>query len=37
VDQDAELHAALINKFFPKRGEVLTADEFIARLAASSL
>ena len=36
VDQDAELHATLIHKFFPKRGEVLTADEYIARLAPTS-
>lgn len=36
VDQDAELHGALINKYFPKRGEVLTADEFIARLTPSA-
>jgi nicotinamidase-related amidase len=36
VDQDAELHGALINKYFTKRGEVNTADEFIARLASPS-
>jgi nicotinamidase-related amidase len=33
VDQDLELHDALINKYFPKRGEVISAAEFIARLA----
>ena len=37
VDQDAELHSALINKFFIKRGDVITADEFIERLGAPSL
>jgi nicotinamidase-related amidase len=33
LDQDAELHAALIHKFFPKRGDVVTGEEYIARLA----
>jgi nicotinamidase-related amidase len=32
VDQDAELHTTLINKFFAKRGEVISADEFISHL-----
>ena len=29
VDQDAELHAALVEKFFPRRGTVITANEFV--------
>ena len=36
VDQDAELHDTLINKYFAKRGEVISADDFISRLAAPS-
>jgi len=29
ADLDAELHAALIERLFPLRGEVVTADEFV--------
>ena len=36
VDQDAVLNDALINNYFTKRGEVISADEFIARLAPPS-
>jgi nicotinamidase-related amidase len=31
-DQDAELHATLIEKFFPRRGTVLSAREFVERV-----
>jgi nicotinamidase-related amidase len=30
ADQDAELHAGLIDRFFPRRGAVISADEFVA-------
>jgi len=33
ADTDAALHSALIDKFFPLRGEALSADEYIARIA----
>ena len=33
VDQDAQLHDVLINNYFTKRGEVISADDFISRLA----
>jgi len=36
ADLDAGLSGALVEKFFPSRGEVITADEFLARLAPSS-
>lgn len=29
ADRDAELHEALVKKFFPQRGEVTTAEEFV--------
>jgi nicotinamidase-related amidase len=29
ADQDAELHAALLNHLFPRRAEVITADDFV--------
>ena len=29
VDQDPELHAALVERFFPKRGRVISAREFV--------
>jgi nicotinamidase-related amidase len=29
VDSDADLHAALVERFFPKRGAVITAREFV--------
>jgi nicotinamidase-related amidase len=32
ADNDAELHTALIERFFPKRAEVISAREFIERL-----
>jgi nicotinamidase-related amidase len=32
ADTDPELHDALLNKMFAKRGEVLTADDFIGSL-----
>ncbi len=32
ADRDAELHAALIGRFFPTRGDVITADEFVKLL-----
>ncbi len=32
VDQDAELHRCLVEKFFPKRGEVISAGEFLATI-----
>jgi nicotinamidase-related amidase len=30
ADMDVELHACLIDRFFPKRGAVISADEFLA-------
>lgn len=36
VDQDAGLHDVLMSNYFTKRGEVISADEFIARLAPPS-
>jgi nicotinamidase-related amidase len=33
ADLDAGLHGALVDKFFPSRGDVMAADEFLARLA----
>lgn len=33
ADLDAELHGVLINRLFPKRGEVMTAMEFVNALA----
>ena len=32
ADRDVELHRVLINRFLPNRGEVLTAEEFVACL-----
>ena len=32
ADLDAELHAALVNRLFPQRAEVVTAGEFLAAL-----
>ena len=32
VDRDAELHAALVNRLFPARGEVVAAGGFVAAL-----
>jgi len=32
ADLDAELHSALLKRLFPKRAEVLTADEFVKTL-----
>jgi nicotinamidase-related amidase len=32
ADLDAELHAALMNRLFPKRTEVLSADDFVKML-----
>jgi nicotinamidase-related amidase len=32
ADLDAELHAALIHRLFPKRAELLTADDFVSSL-----
>lgn len=32
VDQDAELHAALVDRLFPKRGSVVTAAEMMPKL-----
>lgn len=29
ADRDAELHRILVNQFFPSRGDVLTAEEFV--------
>ena len=29
IDQDDELHRALIGRLFPKRGDVMTAEEFV--------
>jgi len=34
ADQDDEVHAALLDKFFPKRGTVITAAEFLEALPA---
>jgi nicotinamidase-related amidase len=31
-DRDMDLHAALLDRFFPTRGEVITAEEFMAIL-----
>jgi nicotinamidase-related amidase len=31
-DRDMDLHAALLDRFFPTRGEVITAEEFMAVL-----
>jgi nicotinamidase-related amidase len=36
VDQDAELNDVLINNYFTKRSEVVSADDFISRLALPS-
>jgi len=33
ADRDTDLHSVLINKFFPSRGDVLTAEEFVAAIA----
>jgi nicotinamidase-related amidase len=30
ADMDVELHACLVDRFFPKRGAVISADEFLA-------
>ncbi len=35
VDQDAELHDALLNRLFPRRAEVTTANDFVKSLQAS--
>ena len=32
ADRDIELHNVLVNRFFPQRGEVMTADEFVKAL-----
>jgi nicotinamidase-related amidase len=32
ADQDPELHTALLTRLYPRRGEVLTADEFVKAL-----
>ena len=32
ADQDAELHSALVHRLFPKRADVITADEFVRAL-----
>jgi nicotinamidase-related amidase len=32
ADQDAELHDALLNRLFPRRAEVVTADDFVNAL-----
>lgn len=32
ADRDAELHNALVDKYFPSRGQVITANEFIAAI-----
>ncbi|MGA8088961.1 MAG: cysteine hydrolase [Terracidiphilus sp.] len=32
ADRDMELHSALLDHLFPKRGEVLTADQFVMAL-----
>ncbi len=32
ADRDAELHAALVQKLFPSRAEVITAEEFVKAL-----
>jgi nicotinamidase-related amidase len=34
IDQDAELHRALVGKLFPKRGDVMTAEEFVKSVTA---
>lgn len=34
ADLDAELHAALVNRLFPHRADVLTADQFVEALQA---
>jgi hypothetical protein len=31
-DRDMDLHAALLNRFFPTRGEVITAEDFMVIL-----
>ncbi len=36
ADTDAELHACLIEKFFPRGGAVVTAAEFEAALASNA-
>jgi len=33
VDSDAELHSALVDRLFPKRGEVVNSADFLERLA----
>jgi nicotinamidase-related amidase len=35
ADLDADLHAALLKRLFPKRAEVLTADDFVKMLGSS--
>jgi nicotinamidase-related amidase len=35
ADQDAELHDALLNRLFPRRAEVITANDFVKSLQAS--
>jgi hypothetical protein len=32
ADLDAELHAALLKRLFPKRADVLSADDFVKML-----
>jgi nicotinamidase-related amidase len=32
VDSDADLHAALVERYFPKRADVITAREFLERI-----
>lgn len=32
ADQDAELHACLLDKFFPRRGDVASSNDFISNL-----
>jgi len=36
ADRDAELHACLVDKFFPHRATVLTADEFLEAVPAEA-
>jgi nicotinamidase-related amidase len=33
ADRDADVHAVLVEKFFPQRGTALTAKEFLENLA----